>query len=471
MEFIEYTIGELALEIKTGKTPPTSNSAYFDGDINWLSPSDLKGQKVVKDSERKITELAVEENAAFLFEPGTVMITTIGDIGRTCLIEKPAASNQQLTGIKVNHELIIPQLFFYWVQRSKAVLENKANKAVIAILNNKLLKQISVSFPKNIEDQRKVVALLNTIQMLIDKRVKAIQQLDQYSRSMFLELFLENPVSKDWRTIRIKDSKVIRSTTYGTAKKANEEGIGMPVLRMNNISYSGEILLEDLKWVELDEKELDKLRLENHHVLFNRTNSPDLVGKTCVWDKGEDYTYAGYLIRIILDEKIMNPYYFAGYFNSDFGKKVLKNKARLSGNLANISASTLMDQYILIPPIDLQKQYEAIYKKVSMLKEVLIKSKDLFEVLFKASLQSAFSEDTQINEEEVFESLLQEFTTEDLKQGERLQYLLNWLNCEESRFSGFNHYDKAWDKLRDLLEDGSIKQVLEKDKVKLKVAR
>lgn len=105
------------------------------------------------------------------------------------------------------------------------------------------------------------------------------------------------------------------------------------------------------------------------------------------------------------------------------------------------------------------------------MKQIQENSLSILKTLFQASLQSAFSEDTQINEEEVFESLLQEFTTEDLKQGERLQYLLNWLDCEQPKFTNRDHYNMALVKLQELLEDGSIKQVLEKDKVKLKVAR
>ena len=139
MEFIEYTIGELALEIKTGKTPPTSNPEYFNGEIPWIGPSDLKGQKLAEDSERKISEIALEDNKAFLFQSGTVLISTIGDIGKTAIVKNPVTSNQQLTGILVNEDIILPELFYYWVRLNKRILENKANTSILSMLNNDLL--------------------------------------------------------------------------------------------------------------------------------------------------------------------------------------------------------------------------------------------------------------------------------------------------------------------------------------------
>jgi type I restriction enzyme S subunit len=468
MEFVEYNIGELALEIKTGKTPPTVNPEYFDGDIQWLSPADLQGQKVVEKSERTISQIAIDDKKSFLFQSGTILVSTIGEhIGKLCIVQQPVASNQQLTGILVKKEIIVPELLYYWLRLNRRILENKANRATIPMLNNKLLKKIKVVIPKDIEDQYKIVGRLNEIQKLIDKRVESIQLLDVYIRSVFLEMFLERSNISDY--IRLKECSGVLSTNYGTAKKANDEHRGLPVMRMGNITFNGEIKLDDLKWVELTERERSKLSLENRAILFNRTNSPELVGKIAVWNKGVGYTYAGYLIRLELDESILNPYYLAGFFNSAFGKHVLRNKARLSGSLANISATTLLKQLIYLPPIKDQNRFEENYLKTEKQKEKYWLQLDELRILFQAVLQDAFSLESQINEDEVFETLLQTFTINDLKQGERLKYLLKWVDSKEPRFSKFEFYDLAWDRIRQLLDDGSIEQVLEKNKIKLKV--
>lgn len=468
MESIEYTIGELALKIKTGKTPPTSNPEYFDGDIPWIGPSDLKGQKLAEDSERKISEIALEDNKAFLLQSGTVLISTIGDIGKTAIVKNPVATNQQLTGILVNENIILPELFYYWIRLNKRILENKANTSVLSMLNNKLITRVKVLFPKSIEDQYKIVGRLNRIQELIDKRVETVESLDKYIRSVFLEMFLEK--SRNWEYKSIKESKGVKNRIQGVGKKSNSSGRGKPMLRMNNLKYSGEIDLNDLKWFELSAKEEKTFHLENRNVLFNRTNSPELVGKIAVWNQGTGYTFAGYLVKLELDESILNPYYLSGFFNSDFGKMVLRNKARLSGNLANISGSKFLEQLILLPPIELQVKYEKTYLKFQEIRTQLEKQQEFLQILFQAYLQDSFK-DEEIDEYEVFETLLQNFTKEDLKQGNRLKYLLKWIDCKEPRFYKFESYDLAWDRLRELLEDGSIQQVLEKKELKLKVVR
>jgi type I restriction enzyme S subunit len=468
MEFIEYTIGKLALEIKTGKTPPTSNPEYFDGDIVWIGPSDLKGQKYAEDSERKVSGIALEQKKISLYQTDTVLISTIGTIGKTAIVKKPVASNQQLTGILVNQNIILPELFYYWLRLNQKTLEYKANKATIPMLNNKLLKRIKVVFPKNIEDQYKIIGRLNRIQELIDKRVETIQFLEEYIHSVFLEMFLERSNQSEY--IPLKETNGVTLTKYGTAKKANTEEVGLPVLRMGNISFNGEIQLDDMKWVELTKKEQHKLKLENRNVLFNRTNSPELVGKIAVWNKGVGYTYAGYLIKLELDEKILNPYYLACFFNSEFGKSVLKNKARLSGSLANISATTLLKQLFYLPSIENQKLFEKIYLKVEKQKGKYIFQLERLQTLFQSALQNAFNLDNQIDEDEVFELLFQTFSIDDLKQGERLKHLINWINKDKNRFSTLAKYNNAWNKLRELLEDGSIVQTLDKDIIKLKIA-
>ncbi|MDR7131656.1 type I restriction enzyme S subunit [Algoriphagus sp. 4150] len=466
MEFVEYTIGELALEVKTGKTPPTSNPEYFDGEIPWIGPSDLKGQKLAEDSERKISKIALEDNKAFLFQSETVLISTIGDIGKTAIVKKPVASNQQLTGILVNEDIILPELFYYWVRLNKRILENKANTSVLSMLNNKLLKRVKAVFPKYIEDQYKIIGRLNRIQELIDKRVDTNQLLDKYIRSVFLEMFLEK--STKWEYISLKESNGVKNRIQGIGKKSNSSGKGKPMLRMNNLTYSGETDLNDLKWIELSEKEEKTFYLENRNVLFNRTNSPELVGKIAVWNHGTEYTFAGYLVKIELDETILNPYYLTSFFNSDFGKMVLRNKARLSGNLANISGSKFLEQLILLPPIELQVKYEKTYLKFQEIRFQLENQQEFLQILFQAYLQDSFKNE-EIDEDEVFETLLQKFNKEDLKQGNRLKYLLKWIDCKEPQFSKFESYDIAWDRLRELLEDGSIEQVMDKNEIKLKV--
>ena len=84
---------------------------------------------------------------------------------------------------------------------------------------------------------------------------------------------------KGWKTCSIRD--VVTDVRYGSTRPAVDGG-KYPYLRMNNITYSGELNLSDIKYIDIPDKELDKCIVRYGDVLFNRTNSKELVGKTCV---------------------------------------------------------------------------------------------------------------------------------------------------------------------------------------------
>lgn len=471
MEFVEYTINKLALSIRTGKTPPSDKSEYFKDEINWITPSDLDGKKVIENTSRKLSHIALTDRYVFLHLPETIVIGTKGDVGKVTYVENPAASNDQTTGIFVDKEIILPELFYYWVKLNKSILANKANKSVISILNNKLLRKIKVKFPKAIKDQQNFISYLNRIQAIIDLRIETIEIVEKLKKISFLDFFLENVESSKWPYKTLQESEGIRKTTYGVATKANEDRRGYKMVRMNNISYEGNLNLDDLKTVEISEEEFTRYELKNRDILFNRTNSPDLVGKTAVWNLGSGYTFAGYLIRIELDENILNPYFFSNYFNSDFGKKVLKNKARLSGNLANISATNLLKQKILLPPGHLQERYELLYVKLDAIKERLGLSLSYLETIFKSTLQNAFTEDVHLDENLFFEDLITSLTLEQLREKDRLNILVDWMSKKQKRFTSFEKYDEAYKVILALLEDGSLEQKNINSEIALKVKR
>ena len=75
---------------------------------------------------------------------------------------------------------------------------------------------------------------------------------------------------------------IIYNATYGTTRPSETDG-RFPMLRMNNIAYSGQLFLRDLKFIDLTDNEQQRYLLTKQDVLFNRTNSADLVGKTAVF--------------------------------------------------------------------------------------------------------------------------------------------------------------------------------------------
>jgi type I restriction enzyme, S subunit len=151
-----------------------------------------------------------------------------------------------------------------------------------------------------------------------------------------------------WEWVRLGDLREV--VEYGTSQKAHDAPRGVPILRMNNIA-SGSVVLANLKYVESSIDELPKLYLKENDLLFNRTNSYELVGKTGIFQGDSDkYTFASYLIRIrVLD--IVNPHYVNLVMNSPFFRTTqIEPEITQQCGQANFNGTKLVNSLIPLPP-------------------------------------------------------------------------------------------------------------------------
>jgi len=244
------------------------------------------------------------------------------------------------------------------------------------------LKSYEIPLP-SLSEQKAIVTKLDCAQRLIDIDREMRTKYDELIQSVFLEMFgdpVRNEKGFDKGTIR----DIVSETKYGTNKKAHETEGEYPVIRMGNLLYNGEWDFSDMKYCDLEEKELPKYLVHKGDVLFNRTNSKELVGKTGVYREEEPIAYAGYLIRVRPNEKATSEY-ISGYLNCPHGKLVLEHMCKNIVGMANINAQELQDIKILIPPIELQKEYEQkvneIRKQKGIIESEMIKSEELFSSL------------------------------------------------------------------------------------------
>jgi restriction endonuclease S subunit len=142
---------------------------------------------------------------------------------------------------------------------------------------------------------------------------------------------------------------------YGTSEKANTNNDGVAVIRMNNI-LDGELDLGNLKHLRLSKNEMGKLLLKDGDILFNRTNSKELVGKCAVFHAQGEYVFASYLIRIRADSSKANPDFLAYVVNSPIGRQQINALSRQIIGQANINSIELRSLQIPLPPLSVQKQ-------------------------------------------------------------------------------------------------------------------
>lgn len=256
-------------------------------------------------------------------------------------------------------KLYIPYLY-YFMEAYIDELRKQAIGGVIKYIKLGNIADAMIELP-SIDNQKFIVDILGKVKEILDKRNAEISALDALIKARFVELFgdpVKNP--KGWEVVTIGD--IATEVRYGTSKPAVEGG-KYPYLRMNNITSDGHLDLNDLKYIDITEDEIEKCVVRKGDVLFNRTNSIELVGKTAVFDLLDDMVIAGYIIRVRLNERIL-PEVFSQYMNLEALKNILRSMAKGAVNQANINAQELQSIKVYIPDMGAQKKFIEIKDQV-----------------------------------------------------------------------------------------------------------
>ena len=253
-------------------------------------------------------------------------------------------------------------------------------------LSKKEILNVPIILP-TIEEQKKLANLFKIIENFIYLRKEELVNLHFLNKSLFSRMFGDIKTNdKNWE---IKKLGEVVETQYGTSKKATSVVGEFPILRMNNITYSGEMDYKDLKYIELSDSEKEKFLLKKGELLFNRTNSKELVGKTGLFNLDIPMAFAGYLIRI-KPSNLIHSKFLLFFMNSEFMKKLLYNKAKNIVGMANINAKELEDFSIILPPIELQKKFAERIEKIEKLSFEIEKSIKEAENLYNSLISKYF---------------------------------------------------------------------------------
>lgn len=176
------------------------------------------------------------------------------------------------------------------------------------------------------------------------------------------------------------------SSQYGVSKDMNTDGIGYPIFRMNEIHNSLCDLTTD-KFVELTNDEFISVRLDDGDVLFNRTNSFDLVGRTGVYyGSGIPQTFASYLVRFVPDNKIIYSEYLAAFLNTFYGVQEIRRRARQSINQTNVNPEEVKAIEIPLLRTEFQEIIKMCYKKAHKIRIDASKKYSIAEEIFAEAI-------------------------------------------------------------------------------------
>lgn len=381
-------LGDLCY-IKGGGTPSKKILDYYAGEIPWVTVKDFTAP-IIYDTQDHITEKAITESATNLIPSGTVLVVTRVGLGKVAITGRGMAINQDVKALFPREQLLSEYLFWFLVSKASDIEQMGVGATVKGIILSQL-KGLTVPVPP-VEEQRRIVDILKRVDGIRRLRNQAQDTARQLIPALFIDMFgdpVTNP--KGWPVLTI--GEVIESADYGSSTKASSNGTGLPLIRMGNVDYAGHLDLSDLKYVELATDEVEKFRIQAGDILFNRTNSKDLVGKTGLWDGGYEAAAASYFIRVRVKQSTINPFYLWAFMNTAHMKHVLFETARGAIGQANINARELRGFKVALPPLGLQGTFEQRCRDVESIRSQHVAATAKAKATFDVLLAQAFSVD------------------------------------------------------------------------------
>ncbi len=189
-EWKQIRIGDLGLVI-TGKTPQTKNAKYWGGHRLFITPKDLQRTKHIFQTERIITDAGLESVKGCKLPARAVCVSCIGNIGYVGMTTQDCISNQQINSIVVNKDYDAD--YVYYVMRGLWPLFKKyeGSSTALSILNKSQFSNIRVRVVTDIKVQRRIAAILSSLDDKIELNNKINANLEQQAQAVFTAWFAE----------------------------------------------------------------------------------------------------------------------------------------------------------------------------------------------------------------------------------------------------------------------------------------
>lgn len=289
---------------------------------------------------------------------------------------------------------------YYLLKRILPELYRSAHGSGMVHVTKSTFESFPIAIPSD-EEQAAIVEEIEKHSTRLDSGVRSLRRIElnvRRYRRVLLETAVQGRLTggsdpESWPIVTVED--VAKVFEYGSSAKAQPDIDGVPMLRMGNIDLKGRIQIRELKYLPPEHPDVSRYQLMPGDLLFNRTNSPEQVGKTAVY-RGEPQRclFASYLIRVRLRDDCA-PEYLSYVTNSAFGRRWVKSVVSQQVGQANVSGGKYKQFAFRLPPRDYQDVLiEAVEDKLSIVDEVLVEvSKQLLrsQSLRRSILARAFS--------------------------------------------------------------------------------
>jgi type I restriction enzyme S subunit len=415
-------INDVINEAVNGGTPKRSNPEYWDGEIPWLSSSEVRGKYTTNNPDEYITKKGLDESSANIWPKGTVLVAMYGrgTIGRPSITNTNISGNQAICGLVPDTEIILEDYLYYWLENIREILASKGRGATASQqnLNQSIITDTEVPVP-SLEVQRSIVRLieeqLNTVSDLEHMLSAMDTGLNEYEDSLLVFSLLgendytsgivtnlrdESNIPSSWELLTIEEiSEEIR--TGGTPKKSNPElwGGDLPWRGSKHFNKKSLELSDTQQFLTESGEEQSRVAKKDDVLIVCRgahTGKVALVRNETAFNQD---------IKVVRCGNAIEPKFLAYCLTSlsDYFDAIKRG-----GTTKGIVTSDLSELEIPVPPIeeqiDIIGEFEAKKEEIDKCRENIAAVEDMLEEYRNSVLYHAFCGDLlnpQINRDTV----------------------------------------------------------------------
>lgn len=362
---------EVAL-IVGGGTPSTSVNQFWNGQINWFTPTEIGVNKFVHESDRKITDLGLKNSSAQILPKGAILLTTRASIGDLAIITKEACTNQGFQSLIPKNGYDNEFLYYSMQTKQKDLITNSSGSTFLEI-SPKKVKKILIACPPTLHEQKAIATALSDVDSLISSLDKLITKKKAIKQGAMQELLTPKDGWKTRTTQGLCDKLWIGLVTTMTTNYVKN---GVPLVRNSDIRVNK--FNNDLINLEVGFANKHKSRaFALHDVITVHTGD---VGTSAVVPDWLDGAQGFATINSRLKRSIILPHYYSYYLNSPLLKKqlveVITGDGRSNLNLYDfvnltISYPTLKEQQEIVEILsDMDAEIEALEVKKTKYQDI-----------------------------------------------------------------------------------------------------
>lgn len=317
-------LGEVA-EIVGGGTPDTTNSEYWNGDVDWYSPVEIGKDIYAFSSQRKISEAGLKNSSAKLLPADkTILFTSRAGIGDVAILKNPASTNQGFQSLVVNENFDVYFLYSTGSKIKEYALKNAAGSTFLEI-SGKALSKMDLYVPTTPEQTAigNIFRILDDTITLHKRKLDGLKELKKgYLQQMFPQTGERVPRIRfagfggDW--VERKLGSFGKATGGTSIESEFIEGGRYKVISIGSYSENSTYTEQGLR-VEANNKTLPRLLQKNDltMILNDKTSSGRIIGRVLLIDEDDLYVYNQRTERIEVYKDMYDPQFLYQMLNAD----------------------------------------------------------------------------------------------------------------------------------------------------------